>query len=117
MANRRLANSITNQLKKLDDRIEKELCKSNPFSNTDALDAKKIELIKSAKKRGLKFVAVSVADGTAVYWETNRTTKLVTFEWLYGGGDDYVSDFGKIIIVPIPQANKMIRNFKTDWVA
>lgn len=115
MANRRLANSITKKLINIDLKAYREWMKEKPNdARIQDLDQKKTDLVKQAKKRGLKMVNVPVADGNCIYWETNRTTKHVTFEWMYGGPDDYVSSFGDVVLVPVKQANKMIKAFKPE---
>ena len=112
MANRRLANSIARQLREIDERIYNEYMKHKPNNaRVNTLEHSAINLLKSAKSRGIKMIRIPVADGYCFYWETHRTTKLVTFEWLYGGGDRYINPFGTTVLVPIAQANKLIKQF------
>lgn len=114
MANRRLATTVAKKLNDLDRKAYNELVK--PKSNhakIDRWEREQLQIIKDAAKK-INLVIVGVADGTAVYWETNRTTKHVTFEWLYGGGDQYVDDWGRTVIVPVAQANRMLKNFRPE---
>lgn len=114
MANRRLANSIAKKLTDLDAKIDREFRKNWAGNDkTDRWEAQQVELIKKAQK-SLNLISVGVADGSAIYWEVNRTTRLVTFEWLYGGGDGYIDDWGKVVSVPISQANRMIKSFRPE---
>ena len=115
MANRRLANSVTKKLLEIDSKLYREWMKKEPsHKREEQLERQQAEVIKDARKRGIKMINVPVADGTSIYWETNRTTKLVTFEWLYGGPDMYVSSLGKLVAVPVEQADKLIRHFKME---
>ena len=114
MANRRLANSVARQLREIDKRINNEYRKDKPNDvRVRALERNAINLLISANRNinGIKIIRIPVADGYCLYWETNRTTRLVTFEWLYGGGDRYISPFGATVLIPIAQANKLIKRF------
>lgn len=110
MANRRLANSLAKKLVELDRKIDREFIWNE---KTDRWEAQKLELVKEAQQK-INLVSVGVADGSAIYWETNRTTRLVTFEWLYGGEDRYIDDWGPDVSVPIKQAARMIKNFRSE---
>jgi signal recognition particle subunit SEC65 len=109
MANRRYANSVAKKLKALDQKVWKELEKRNPNEAKMQAWEKQQKVVLKEAKRKLQLVSVPVADGVATYWETKRTTRLATFEWLWGGGDEYVSPWGKVVAIPVDQADKMIR--------
>jgi hypothetical protein len=54
-----------------------------------------------AELKGLvPVVSVGVRDGKAFYLVTERRDGWVIFQWLDGGGDNYVSPFGYTIAVP-----------------
>ena len=109
MTNYRLANSTAKKLKQIDTLIEECLdkWKSTPTPDIDPLEQKGVEILREAAQR-LNLIRVGVADGEAFYFETKRTKMMVTFQWLYGGPDNYVDDWGKIVAIPIKQANKLI---------
>lgn len=113
-AGKRTATSLAKKLEKIDRQIDRQNHKGN--YNTADLEAKKTTLIKEAKQKGLKMVSVGVADGSAIYYEAKRTTKLATFEFLYGGGDCYVDDWGKIIAVPLAAADDLIKRFNPNYL-
>ena len=106
------ARALSRKLTGIDIRINKMINTGN--FDYEPLDAEKAKLMKEAVKKGLKIIAVPVADGEAFYYEDKRTTRMVTFEWFYGGADGYLSGFGKTVIIPLTTANKLIKKFKPE---
>lgn len=115
MTKKQLARSLARKLRALDRRIESELADdSQPFKDyAGGYFTKKEQLLKEAVGKGLKLISVPVADGYAFYYEARRTRSMATFEWLYGGADEYVSYFGGIVAVPVSMADKLIGAFKS----
>ena len=117
MTNKRTAQALKRNLDKLDMKIW-SLWDKEPFDDKQAgqLEAQKKALISEAAKNGLPLISVSVADGSALYYEANRTSRLVTFEWLYGGEDVYYSDFGKTVAIPVETANNRLKSFNPKYL-
>ncbi len=114
---RRIANALARKLHQLDKQLERELLKQHKDKEkVKQLETEMVTSVKDARKKGLNLISVDVADGSCLYWEVKRTQKLATFEWLYGGGDNYISPFGKVVAVPVAVADKMLRTFKPEYV-
>ncbi len=115
--NKRTALTLARKLTALDRQSDRLLSRDKPdWARIDAIEAKQIELVKAAVKKGLKLVYVQVADGGCLYYEAKRTTRLATFEWLYGDGDIYVSDWGKTVSIPLKTADRLIKNFRPEYI-
>ena len=110
MTNYRLANSTAKKLKQIDTLIEERIDKwksDTPTLDIDPLEQKGVEILREAAQR-LNLIRVGVADGEAFYFEIKRTKTMVTFQWFYGGPDNYVDEWGEIVAIPIKQADKLI---------
>ena len=106
MAGRREANSLARKLGELDKRLNVAFLAEHDGLAEDLIEQQK-RLIVEAKREGLKLVAISVGDGYALYFEAKRTTRLATFEWVWSE-DGYVSDFGRVVSVPLEVADKLL---------
>lgn len=115
---KRTALSLAKKLAALDHQSARLLDRDKvDWGKIDAIEAKQIELVKAAAKNGLlKLVYIQVADGGCLYYEVKRTTRLATFEWLYGGGDGYVSGWGKTVSIPLKTADRLIKNFRPEYI-
>ena len=103
MANYRLAKNIQKQLNQLYNDLDTDF---------DDEHLKEIRILKEAQKRRMKLVQVSVADGHAIYWQTHRTKRYTTFEWLWGGADGYIPEWGNQVLVPNKKATQLLREFR-----
>ena len=117
---KRTAKSLAKKLTHIDNQIAREFLRKNHIpddAKVDRLDAQKTQLIKEAhSKNGLKMVNIPVADGSAIYYQTKRTTRQATFELLYGGADCYISPWGCVVSIPCDRADRLLSSFTPDLV-
>ena len=118
MTKKQLARGLARKLLAQDRRIERELADASRLFKDYAggFFTKRKQLLKKAVEKGLKLISVPVADGYAFYYEARRTRSMATFEWLYGGADEYVSYFGGVVAVPVKMADKLIGTFKSLYL-
>lgn len=110
MAGRRLANSVYKKLNDLDDKLNREYHKDKAdLAKMKKWEDLQAEIIADAVKKGLKIVEIPTYDGIVLFWEAKRTSKLVTFEHLWGGPDRYIGPWGTVVIVPVSQADRMLK--------
>lgn len=109
------ANVLSKQLMLIDQQTSRAVALKQ-WSELDRLKSQRHLLAKAAIKNGVKLISIPVADGCALYYEINRLQFWATFTWLYGGPDSYVSPWGRVVKVPIEQADELISKFNPNLI-
>jgi hypothetical protein len=110
---KRTAAMLGRQLAKLDEQLDRQWQKDGIL---EKIEAKRRALVQVATNNGLKVAMVQVADGYALYYQARRSKTLSTYIWFYGGGDENVSSWGKVVSVPRKTGDKLVAEFDPEYI-